>query len=64
MIEFICECGDADCTMAVSLTQAEYEQLRADFDCYVAQHSIPEKSTTPSVFALCLAEVTGGPGCG
>ena len=26
MIDFICECGDAGCTAAVSLTESEYEQ--------------------------------------
>ena len=27
--DFICECGDADCTHPVSLTLAEYEQVRS-----------------------------------
>ena len=26
--DFICECGDADCTQPVSLTLAEYEDVR------------------------------------
>ena len=30
MIDFICECGDADCTAAISLTESEYEQIRAE----------------------------------
>jgi hypothetical protein len=30
MLDFICECGDANCTAAVSLTESEYEQVRAD----------------------------------
>lgn len=44
MIEFVCECGDADCTMAVSLTQSEYEQLRADPLLFAVMpgHAIPE----------------------
>jgi hypothetical protein len=28
--EFICECGDEDCTKPVSLSLAEYEQARRD----------------------------------
>jgi hypothetical protein len=30
LVEFICECGDADCIETISLTRAEYEHLRAD----------------------------------
>ena len=30
MIDFIGECGDADCTAAISLTESEYEQIRAE----------------------------------
>jgi hypothetical protein len=29
-VEFLCECGDAECTESISLTLAEYERLRAD----------------------------------
>lgn len=29
-IDFLCECGDAECTSAVPLTKAEYERVRAD----------------------------------
>ena len=29
-IEFVCECGDADCTEALRLTTREYEWLRDD----------------------------------
>jgi hypothetical protein len=29
-IEFLCECGDAECTESISLTLGEYEQLRVD----------------------------------
>jgi hypothetical protein len=30
MIDFIGECGDADRTAAISLTESEYEQIRAE----------------------------------
>ena len=30
LVEFVCECGDADCIQTIPLTRAEYEQLRAD----------------------------------
>jgi hypothetical protein len=29
-VEFLCECGDLVCTERVTLTQAEYEAIRAD----------------------------------
>jgi hypothetical protein len=29
-IEFLCECGDADCAQPIRLTVAEYEWLRSD----------------------------------
>ena len=29
-LEFLCECGDPDCTETVSLDRAEYERLRSD----------------------------------
>jgi hypothetical protein len=43
-IDFICECGDADCTMPISLTTAEYERIRADpvLFAVVPGHVIPE----------------------
>jgi hypothetical protein len=28
--EFVCECGDADCTQQVTMTLADYEGLRRD----------------------------------
>jgi len=28
-VDFVCECGNADCTEPVSLTLAEYEQVRS-----------------------------------
>jgi hypothetical protein len=43
-IDFICECGDADCTQAIPLTRPEYEQLRADplHFAVVPGHAIPD----------------------
>jgi hypothetical protein len=43
-IDFICECGDADCTTAISLTQQEYEQVRDDpvLFAVLPGHVIPE----------------------
>ena len=29
-IDFICECGDAECTEPISLTASEYEEIRSD----------------------------------
>jgi hypothetical protein len=43
-IDFICECGDADCTMPISLTRPEYERIRADpvLFAVLRGHAIPE----------------------
>jgi hypothetical protein len=43
-IDFICECGDAECTMALSLTAPEYEEIRADpvLFAVLPGHAIPE----------------------
>jgi hypothetical protein len=30
LIDFLCECGDESCTESISLTRAEYEQLRSN----------------------------------
>lgn len=29
-IDFLCECGDEECTASISLTRVEYERLRSD----------------------------------
>ena len=42
--EFLCECGNADCTEHVSLTLAEYERARSDPTLFAVLpgHEIPE----------------------
>ena len=30
LLDFVCECGDGDCTERLTMTRAEYEQLRSD----------------------------------
>jgi hypothetical protein len=42
--EFVCECGDTDCTETISLRDEEYEQVRADplLFAIVRGHEIPE----------------------
>lgn len=44
MTEFVCECGDGECIQTVELTDAEYEQLRADplLFAVVRGHEIPD----------------------
>jgi hypothetical protein len=29
-LDLICECGDADCVRRISMTRAEYEEIRSD----------------------------------
>src|SRR5215207_10643900 len=42
-IDFLCECGDAECVEKISLTREEYESVRADSAQFavVAGHEIP-----------------------
>jgi hypothetical protein len=42
--DFLCECGDDDCTAPVSLTIAEYEQVRSDPTHFVIAngHRVPD----------------------
>jgi hypothetical protein len=35
IIAFVCECGDAGCTLTVELTKAEYEAVRATANRFV-----------------------------
>jgi hypothetical protein len=43
-IDFLCECGNSDCTDAISLDRTEYERLRADPLLFGVKpgHAIPE----------------------
>jgi hypothetical protein len=36
--DFLCECGDDDCTAPVSLTLAEYEEVRSDPTHFLIAH--------------------------
>jgi hypothetical protein len=36
--DFLCECGDDDCTTPVSLTLAEYEEVRRDPTHFLIAH--------------------------
>ena len=42
--DFLCECGDDDCTAPISLTLAEYEHVRADSTHFaiVPGHDVPD----------------------
>ena len=44
LLDFVCECGDANCRERLSMTQAEYEQLRSDAHQYAVHpgHEYPE----------------------
>ena len=37
LVDFICECGRANCVAQVRLTIAEYEAVRADASCFVVK---------------------------
>jgi hypothetical protein len=35
VMAFVCECGDAECTLTIELTKAEYESVRAKANRFV-----------------------------
>ena len=45
--EFVCECGDAECTQQVTMTLADYERLRGDARTFavVPGHEAPDVET-------------------
>jgi len=45
LIEFFCECGDIGCMMKISLTRAEYEELRS----HPARFAVALSHEIPSV---------------
>jgi hypothetical protein len=48
--DFLCECGDDDCTAPISLTLAEYESVRADATHFaiVPGHDVPDVESVVS----------------
>jgi hypothetical protein len=44
MTEFVCECGDADCTETIALRDEEYDRVRSDplLFSVVPGHEIPD----------------------
>jgi hypothetical protein len=45
VIAFVCECGDAECTLTVELTKAEYESVRSMANRFVLypNHEAPDE---------------------
>ena len=43
-LDFVCECGDSDCMERLTMTRAEYEQLRSDAHQFAVHpgHEYPE----------------------
>jgi hypothetical protein len=46
-LDLVCECGDATCVRRISMTRAEYEELRSDSHQFAVHpgHEIPELET-------------------
>jgi len=47
LVEFFCECGDIGCMMKISMTSAEYEELRSHPARFAVElsHEIPSVET-------------------
>ena len=47
VFEFVCECADADCTLRLPLTLAQYEEVRSDPTQFVVVpgHEVPRIET-------------------
>ena len=43
-IDFLCECGNGDCTETIPLTRSEYERVRSDPTLFVVKpgHGVPD----------------------
>ena len=43
-LDLVCECGDADCVRRISMTRAEYEELRSEPRQFAVHpgHELPE----------------------
>ena len=50
LVEFVCECGDADCTMRVRLTETEYAAVRRGPTTFLVfpGHVVPDVETVVS----------------
>lgn len=46
-LDFVCECGDAGCVQRITMSHAEYEQLRSDPHQFAVHpgHELPEVET-------------------
>jgi hypothetical protein len=44
VLDLVCECGDADCAQRITMTQSEYEHVRAESDRFAVfpGHEIPD----------------------
>jgi hypothetical protein len=38
VLDLVCECGDADCVERISMTRAEYEEVRSDAHQFAVHH--------------------------
>jgi hypothetical protein len=62
IIAFVCECGDAECTLTVELTKAEYESVRSAANRFVLypNHEGPDEVVVREARRFTVADKVEG----
>ena len=62
VIAFVCECGDAECTLTIELTQAEYESARSTANRFILypKHEGPDEVVVREARRFTLADKVEG----
>jgi hypothetical protein len=58
LIAFVCECGDAECTLTIELTKAEYESVRSEPNRFVLypNHEGPDETVVREARRFTVAD--------
>jgi hypothetical protein len=59
---FVCECGDAECTLTIEMTKAEYESVRAESNRFVLypNHEGPDEAVIYEARRFTIADKIEG----
>ena len=58
VMAFVCECGDAECTLTIELTKAEYESVRSTANRFVLypNHEGPDETVVREARRFTVAD--------
>jgi hypothetical protein len=62
LMAFVCECGDAECTLTIELTKAEYESVRSNANRFVLypNHEGPDEVVVREAQRFTIADKVEG----